>query len=127
MKAYISCPVHFSQDRLHLMPVIEKIVQSKGIDTFVFQVGGVPKDIFERDFKAISTSDLLITEVSEPSHGVGAEIGMSFCLNLKRILLLEKGKQVSRLVQGMPNTTIIEYENLEDLKSKLLAALPSKP
>jgi len=50
---------------------------------------------------------------------------MSYCLNLKRILLLEKGKHVTKFAQGMPNTIIIEYENLNDLKNKLSSALDS--
>jgi len=105
------------------MPEIEKLVREKGIDTFVFQTGGTPEEIFKRDHSQLKSSDLLISDISEPSHGVGMEIGMSYCMNLKRILLLEKGKQVSRLTRGTPDTVFIEYENLDDLKTKLSSAL----
>jgi len=40
-------------------------------------------------------------------------------MGLKIILLLEKGKYVTKFAQGMPNTTIIEYINLKDLKINL--------
>jgi hypothetical protein len=119
MKAYITCPVSHSQERLNLLPVIESVVKSKGIETFVFKIGGNPEEIFKRDYGEIKSRDLLIAEVSEPSHGVGIEIGMSFCLGLERILLHEKGKYITKLAQGMPKTTIVEYENLEDMKTKL--------
>ena len=123
MKAYITCPVSHTEDRLGLLPEIESIVKKKGIEPFVFEIGGNPEDIFTRDHDQIKSCNLIIAEVSEPSHGVGIEIGISFCLGIKRILLLEKGKSVTKLAQGMPETTIIEYENVDDLKEKLDSAL----
>ncbi len=125
MKAYITCPVSHTKERLNFLPDIKKLVEEKGIDSFVFEIGGDPIEIFERDYKQLKSCDLIIADVSETSHGVGIEIGMSYCLNLKRILLLEKGKHVTKLAKGMPNTIIVEYENLEDLKSKLSSALDS--
>ena len=125
MKAYITCPVSHTKERLDLLPEIKSVVKEKGIDFFVFKIGGNPAEIFNRDYKQLKSCDLIIAEVSETSHGVGMEIGMSYCLNLKRILLLEKGKHVTKFAQGMPNTIIIEYENLNDLKNELSSALDS--
>ncbi|MAG02815.1 hypothetical protein CMI42_05750 [Candidatus Pacearchaeota archaeon] len=123
MKAYITCPVGHTKERLNFLPEIKKIVDEKDINAFVFEIGGSPTEIFNRDYEQLRSCDLIIAEVSETSHGVGIEIGMSYCLNLKRILLLEKGKYVTKLAQGMPNTVIIEYENLEELRNKLSSAL----
>ena len=123
MKAYITCPISHTKERLSLLPEIKKIVESKGIVPAVFEVREDAKEIFQADYSDIKSSELIIAEVSEPSHGVGIEIGMSYCLGLKRILLLEKGKHVTPMASGMPGTTIIEYENLEDMKSKLSSAL----
>ncbi len=123
MKAYITCPISHTKKRLDLLPKIKKIVEEKNIDSFVFEIGEDPIEIFNRDYKQLKSCDLIIADVSETSHGVGIEIGMSYCLNLKRILLLEKGKYVTKLVQGMPNTIIIEYKNFNDLKNKLSSTL----
>jgi len=123
MKAYITCPVSHTQERLDLLPKIKEITERVGLETFVFEIGGAPEEIFERDKIQLKSSDLLIAEVSERSHGVGIEIGMSYCLGLKRILLIEKGNFVTKLAQGMPDTKIIEYSNIVDLKLKLLVAL----
>lgn len=123
MKAYITCPVSHSNNRIFLLPEIEKIVRESGIDTFVFQIGGTPEEIFTRDHKQLQSCDLLIAEVSETSHGVGIEIGMSYCLGLERILLHEKGKYITKLAQGMPKTQIVEYTDVSDLKVQLSAAL----
>jgi hypothetical protein len=123
MKAYITCPVNHTRERLNLLPEIKSVVEKKGINSFVFEIGGSPSEIFDRDYKQLQSADLIIADVSETSHGVGIEIGLSFCFNLTRILLLEKGKHVTKLAQGMPNTIIIEYSNLEDLKNKLSSTL----
>lgn len=123
MKAYITCPVNHTKERLGLLPEIRSVVEKKGISSFVFEVGGDSDEIFDRDYEQLKSCDLIIAEVSEASHGVGIEIGISYCLNLKRILLLEKGKNLTKLAQGMSNTFIIVYENLEDLKTKLSSTL----
>jgi nucleoside 2-deoxyribosyltransferase len=123
MKAYITCPVSHSKERLKLLPEIKVVAEEKGIDSFVFEVGGNPKDIFDRDYKQLQSCDLVIADVSEPSHGVGVEIGISYCLNAKRILLFEKDKYVTKLAQGMPGTKLIEYIDIEDMKDKLSRAL----
>lgn len=119
MKAYITCPITHSQKRHSLLSQIKFVVESKNIDSYVFEVGGEPKDIFEEDYNQLKSCDILIAEVSEPSHGVGIEIGIAFSLNHRIILLLEKGNRVTKLAQGMPNAAIIEYENIEDLKQRL--------
>lgn len=123
MKAYITCPCSHSDKRLKQLPDIKKLVESKGIQTYVFEIGGTSEEIFKTDFAEIKSSDMIIADVSETSHGVGIEIGISVALGHKIILLLEKGNYVTKLAQGMPNTTIIEYENLDDLLQKLDEAL----
>jgi hypothetical protein len=119
MKAYITCPVSHTNNRLNLLPEIKSVVEQNGIEPFVFEIGGTPDEIFNRDYSNLKTSQILIAEVSERSHGVGIEIGLSYALNLKRILLIEKGQFVSKLAQGLPGTIMIEYDSVDDLKDKL--------
>ncbi len=126
IKAYITCPVSHTQERLKLLPNIKSVVESKGIRAFVFKIGGTPDEIFKRDYKQLASCQIIIAEVSERSHGVGIEIGMSYCLELKRILLLQKGYNVSKLAQGLPETTIIEYVTADDLKIKLALELDNE-
>ena len=51
------------------------------------------------------------------------EIGLAYNFGLTIILAKEKEKVLSRLVQGIPGMILIEYENLDDLKSKLKESL----
>ncbi|HII15307.1 MAG TPA: hypothetical protein HA362_03255 [Nanoarchaeota archaeon] len=123
MKAYITCPITHTKERLNLLPEIERVTQSKRIDTFIFQIGGKPAEIFKRDYEQLKACNILIAEVSERSHGVGIEIGISFCLGHEIILLHQKGNYITSLAQGIPKAQIIEYEKLGDLKEKLSFAL----
>lgn len=123
MKAYVTTPITHSQDRLALKPAIERSVKRAGFDVFVTIVGGTPEEIFERDYRELKDSDVLIAEVSEPSHGVGMEIGLSYELGLKRILLVESGKRITKFAQAMPETDIIEYKTFDEVESLLLSAL----
>lgn len=125
MKAYITCPITHTQERLNLLPVIESVAKERNFDTFVCRTRGTPSEIFERDYNQLKSCDIIIAEVSERSHGVGMEIGMSFCLGLKRILLIQKGNSITKFAQGMPDMNIIEYVDIEDLKDKLFSALES--
>lgn len=37
MKAYITCPVSHTKERLDLLPEIKKTIDEKGINSFVFE------------------------------------------------------------------------------------------
>ncbi len=123
MKAYITCPVSYTQNRLDILPHVKEVVEKAGIEPFVFEIGGESEDIFNRDYSNLASSDIIIAEVSERSHGVGIELGLSYGLGLRRILLLSEGNTVSKLAEGMPETTIIIYKAADDLKLKLTEQL----
>lgn len=123
MKAYITCPVSYTQNRLDMLPHIKEVVEAHGIVPFVFEIGGDPKNIFARDYANLAASNIIIAEVSERSHGVGIELGLSYGLGLKRILLLAEGATVSKLAEGMPSTSILIYKDVEHLKEILALEL----
>lgn len=129
MKAYITCPVSYTQNRLDILPHVKQVVEEAGIEPFVFEIGGDAKDIFDRDYSNLASSDIIIAEASERSHGVGIELGLSYSLGLQRILLLSAGSTVSKLAEGMPETSVIHYKDSEDLKvqlAQLLAVIKAK-
>jgi len=79
-----------------------------------------PQDVDEIDRMAVTRSALVIAEVSLPSHGPGIEIEMANKSSRPVMLLVEKGKRVSRLVLGNPAViATIQYTTTEDLEFKL--------
>ena len=119
MKAYITCPVSITHQRILLLPELKDLLKQFEIESYIYNISGKPEDVYRHDMNILQESDLLVVEVSEPSHGVGILIGLSFQFGIKRILLIKKGRSLSKILYGMPDTDILEYETKDDLKIKL--------
>ncbi|XP_077998639.1 5-hydroxymethyl-dUMP N-hydrolase-like [Glandiceps talaboti] len=89
------------------MEVIDKALEEKG-----------DKYIHDRDMEWLESSDVIIAEVTQPSLGVGYEIGRAFAME-KNIMCLfrpSSGKYLSAMIGGMigrPNIVIKNYEEKE--------------
>jgi len=83
------------------------------------------RDIYRYDRAAVEKSDLIIAEVSYPSHGVGMELMHAIYLGKPIIAIAQEGKKVSRMVQGVDyeRFEFLWYKNLEDLEAKLTEKL----
>jgi len=77
------------------------------------------EDIFHRDINAVKNSDILLAEVSHPSHGVGMELMQAYIMNKKIIMVAHINSNISYLVKGIPNSILLEYEDYKDLEEKL--------
>jgi hypothetical protein len=82
-----------------------------GSDVVELEVIVDPVSVYARDTGWIEGCDLLVAEVSTPSHGVGYEIGYALELG-KRVLCLHRtGVPVSKMITGNrdPLLTVIPY------------------
>jgi nucleoside 2-deoxyribosyltransferase len=79
-----------------------------------------PQAVYDRDVNWIKNCDVLIAEVSVPSHGVGYEI--SFALNIGKpvLCLYQKSRKVSKMITGNsdPNLSIQAYSNIKEAISQ---------
>ena len=75
-----------------------------------------PLEVYARDVEWIRASDVLIAEVSAPSHGVGYEIGFALGLKKRVLALYEDGCKVSKMISGNPdsNLRVASYKSLEE-------------
>jgi nucleoside 2-deoxyribosyltransferase len=78
-----------------------------------------PKEIFVRDTMGVKFSDIILAEVSKPSHGVGMEIMLAYMEGKRIILLAKKDVKLSALLEGIKDAVIIRYEDEEELLEKL--------
>ena len=62
-----------------------------------------PNDIYQRDVAWIRESDLLVAEVSSPSHGVGYEIGYALNIQKPVLCLYNQKAVVSKMITGNPH------------------------
>jgi nucleoside 2-deoxyribosyltransferase len=75
-----------------------------------------PREVFDRDTDWIRGCDVLIAEVSVPSHGVGYEIGFALGEGKPVLCLYQEGRKVSKMITGNPrsNLKIKSYHNSEE-------------
>lgn len=71
------------------------------------------EDVYSRDVGWITECDMLLAEVSTPSHGVGYEIGLALSLGKKVLCLYRKGGKVSKMILGNPHPqlTVHAYDS----------------
>ncbi len=76
-----------------------------------------PLEVYSRDVAWIRASDVLIAEVSSPSHGVGYEIGFALGLGKRVLALYEEGCEVSKMISGNPDPhlKVASYRGSEDV------------
>ena len=75
-------------------------------------------EIYVRDKNWITSSDVIVAEVSNPSLGVGYELGLAESLGKKVLCLHFNGNQnpLSAMVAGNDSFRIERYSNSDDLK-----------
>ena len=72
-----------------------------------------PSEVFARDVAWIRSCDVLIAEVSVPSHGVGYEIGFALGLGKPVLALYQEGRKVSKMISGNPDPDLTVSAYLE--------------
>jgi hypothetical protein len=121
MNIYFACSITGGREDEPIYQQIVKALQTDGhevptallagSDVVKLEVIVDPVSVYARDTGWIEGCDLLIAEVSTPSHGVGYEIGYALELG-KRVLCLHRtGVPVSKMITGNrdPLLTVIPY------------------
>jgi nucleoside 2-deoxyribosyltransferase len=75
-----------------------------------------PQDVYERDVNWIKNCDVLIAEVSVPSHGVGYEIGFALNIGKPVLCLYQNTRRVSKMITGNsdPKLSALAYANIKE-------------
>ena len=80
-------------------------------------------DIFihDRDMNWLNNSDIIVADVSNPSHGVGYEIGRAIEKGKKIICLFKDSNkyQLSAMINGSDQLTLIKYTNSRSIVRKI--------
>ena len=78
------------------------------------------QEIHDRDMNWLLESDLMVAEVTNPSLGVGYEIGRAIEANKKIICLFRESedKRLSAMIIGA-NVELFKYSNFNEIKNSL--------
>lgn len=79
------------------------------------------RGIYERDVAWIESADVIVAEVTNPSLGVGYELGKAESLGKKILCLFntENTNSLSAMVSGNKNFTLKTYRNEGDIEKIL--------
>ena len=74
-------------------------------------------EIYTKDVNWIKEADIVVAEVTNPSLGVGYELGFAESLGKKIIALYRKSedKRLSAMIAGNKNINYVEYKEVSDL------------
>lgn len=73
-------------------------------------------EVYERDVNWIQNCDVLIAEVSVPSHGVGYEIGFALNIGKPMLCIHHTERSISKMIIGNSDPTLIiqAYSHTEE-------------
>ena len=79
------------------------------------------EQIYQRDVEWLSESNKVIAEISNPSLGVGYEIGYALNLGKSVLALYKKGLFVSCMITGNTdaNLSVMEYSSQEEWREHI--------
>ncbi len=127
MQAYFSCSITGGRAEQQIYKKIVEHLQERGwvVPTAHLAEAGVideeividPRVVYQRDVRWVAESDILVAEVSTPSHGVGYEIALAELRKKPVFCCYQQGRKVSKMILGNENPIfqIYTYKSIEDL------------
>jgi 2'-deoxynucleoside 5'-phosphate N-hydrolase len=138
MKIYFSCSITGGRadEQIYQVLVADMLAQGHKVPTAHLSNSNVlelekvacPAEIFDRDMKWLNESDLVVAEVTTPSHGVGYEIAVGILTGKPVFCCYRQGKKVSMILSGnrAGNLTLASYTDSDDAVEKLRYFLKSQ-
>ncbi len=131
-KIYFACSIAGGRDHAHVYPEIVRYIKSTGaqVSSEMFseavlkpEVGMKmePNFVWKRDTDWVREANAVIAEVTQPSLGVGYEIGIAHELG-KPVLALfypQPGRRLSPMIAGDPNVTVFEYRDVGETEAAI--------
>jgi nucleoside 2-deoxyribosyltransferase len=127
MKIYFAGSIRGGRDDVAIYAEIIALLQQYGTVltehladksiTSYGQTSMTDAEIYTKDTNWIKEADVVIAEVTNPSLGVGYEIGFSEALGKKVIALYRpvEGKRTSAMIAGNAYVKCIEYKEVSEL------------
>lgn len=120
MKVYFSCSLTGGRGDQPVYAAIVEWLVAQGhsvltahltrADVMVDEDSMTPEAVFMRDIAWLNESDVVIAEVSTPSHGVGYEIAHAVLKGKRVLCIARQGARVSKMLSGNPSVTFARYE-----------------
>jgi len=126
MNIYFACSITGGREFEPVFQAMVKVMLAAGhivptarlADTDVRELETIvsPEDVYARDVAWIRSADVLVAEISTPSHGVGYEIGLALGLGKPVLACHRRDRKISKMISGNPdpNLTVRQYETMDE-------------
>ncbi len=137
IKIYFAGSIRGGRDYAELYAKIITELQTYGVvltehiglaNVFEVEKHKTDTDIYNTDINWLKESDVIITDVSVTSMGVGYELGYASSMNKKVMCLLDNNKpnNLSAMINGDKSFKICTYNSLDDIKKELMIFFSTK-
>ncbi len=117
MKIYFACSITGGREFESIYQIMVRGLVSEGHQVLTAHLAEAsageqeaalgPREVYQRDVAWIIESDVLIAEVSVPSHGVGYEIGYALDKGKPVLALHQCDRKVSKMISGNPEALLL--------------------
>lgn len=126
MNIYFSCSITGgrTEERVYQALVEEMLALGHEVPTAHLSSSDVlqaesaaqPAEIYTRDMNWLHHCDLVVAEVTSPSHGVGYEIAIALTLGKPVLCCYQKDRKISMILTGnsSPNLTLRAYGSVAE-------------
>lgn len=138
MKIYFACSITGGREfEVAYQAIVHALVESGHTvltahlvesDAMEAEAAYPPDYVYSRDIAWIRESDVLIAEVSAPSHGVGYEIGFALESGKPTLALYQADRKITKMISGNPdkNLSVKMYRSTEEAIQIALLFLAGK-
>ncbi|KUK46534.1 MAG: nucleoside 2-deoxyribosyltransferase [Anaerolinea thermophila] len=135
MQVYFSCSITGGRAEQQIYQMIVQHMEQQGLSVptaHLAQVGVVDEEsiieaptVYRRDVDWVIQSDIIVAEVSTPSHGVGYELAVAEFHDKPIFCCYQLDRKVSKMILGndYPYLQIYAYREIKDLLDALDAFL----
>jgi nucleoside 2-deoxyribosyltransferase len=128
VKIYFACSiVGGRQDEAAYQQIVDALLadghevptaMNAGPDWQIMEGSPDPNEVYRRDTAWIDESQVVVAEVSTPSHGVGYEVSYALDRGKPVLCIYRSGLKVSKMLTGntMPGLLVAEYTDLEEAR-----------
>jgi nucleoside 2-deoxyribosyltransferase len=121
-KVFLSIKFHHDKQNKDRIEGISAALAQAGLETFCVvrdleQWGTVkftPNQLMQETFKAITSCDVIVVDLTEKGVGVGIEAGYACAKNIPIITIAQQGSDISNTLQGISQQVIL-YKQFDEL------------
>ena len=124
MKIYFSCSLTGGRDDQSIYSAIVDWMLAQGhqvptahladADVLAREAEIRPETVYARDIAWLAAAEVVVAEISTPSHGVGYEIAYAVCHGKRALCLARDEVRVSKMLAGNPNVRFERYAGTGD-------------